>query len=617
MSSDPTKENQDTPKDVVPQETGGTGGTTTGTGGAATQGPAYFFGLLVYVFVGLIIAWQFPTAREFISRWWWAIAAAIVLFAGISFLGSIRGWFAKTTPKGRIGMFVFGVIPIVLFLFGLVVFVPERFQVPVLRVIFLVPVCFLPAIMYYLFMATKKNSVYNEYIMSLDKLGILAPRDNESEKERKNRVQTYQQRFEAVYGSLPTNLAGLVLVPAEEGRIESERRPSGTGPGTIAGIFIGETAVPVVLSTVLIGLGWLITLPPWPGTETKNGTTPQVQQTEQTNKRQSSGLRPATLLASLNSRETLRQLALLQSNEQAQPSQPPAEPKPQESEPQTKDKNGEEDAPRGLSPKWLGAFTPESTPVHFAFLGAYFFCLQMLFRRYVRRDLRASAYVAVALRIILAIIGIWVVVAAADALPKGEIKNAATYEKTLLVLGFVIGVFPRVAWQVIQVTTKRAFGLLVPNLRTELPVNDLDGLTVWHEARLEEEDIENIPNMATADIVDLLLNTRIPSDRIIDWIDQAILYTHLGRREEGSPDLRAILRGHGIRTASSLVEAYNTSDAHKDRELFEKILPAEEGTRSPMRSFVDALGTNPNLVMIQTWRGLSPHTHVKPPTATH
>src|SRR6185369_5809264 len=171
----------------------------------------------------------------------------------------------------------------------------------------------------------------------------------------------------------------------------------------------GETAVPVVLSTVLIGLGWLITLPPWPGAETKKETAPQVQQTEQTNERQSSGLRPATLLASLNSRETLRQMALLQSNEQAQPSQPPSEPKPQESEPQTKDKNGEEDAPRGLSPKWLGAFTPESTPVHFAFLGAYFFCLQMLFRRYVRRDLRASAYVAVALRIILAIIGIWVV----------------------------------------------------------------------------------------------------------------------------------------------------------------------------------------------------------------
>src|SRR6185369_10887506 len=230
----------------------------------------------------------------------------------------------------------------------------------------------------------------------------------------------------------------------------------------------------------------------------------------------------------------LRQMALLQSNEQAQPSQPPSEPKPQESEPQTKDKNGEEDAPRGLSPKWLGAFTPESTPVHFAFLGAYFFCLQMLFRRYVRRDLRASAYVSVALRIILAVIGTWVVVATAAALPTSWLgsRDSAEYSSRLLVLGFVIGVFPRVAWQIIQKITKDTFGFFLSSLKTELPVNELDGLTVWHEARLEEEDIENIPNMATADIVDLMLNTRIPSDRIIDWVDQAILYTHLGPEEK-------------------------------------------------------------------------------------
>jgi hypothetical protein len=54
-------------------------------------------------------------------------------------------------------------------------------------------------------------------------------------------------------------------------------------------------------------------------------------------------------------------------------------------------------------------------------------------------------------------------------------------------------------------------------MMSQLPVSDLDGLTVWHEARLEEEeDIENIPNMANADLVELLLNTRLPSERIID-----------------------------------------------------------------------------------------------------
>ena len=62
-----------------------------------------------------------------------------------------------------------------------------------------------------------------------------------------------------------------------------------------------------------------------------------------------------------------------------------------------------------------------------------------------------------------------------------------------------------------------------------MPLNRLDGLTVWHETRLE--DIENVHNMATADIVDLLVDTRIPADRVIDWIDRAILLTQLGQQD--------------------------------------------------------------------------------------
>jgi hypothetical protein len=144
------------------------------------------------------------------------------------------------------------------------------------------------------------------------------------------------------------------------------------------------------------------------------------------------------------------------------------------------------------------------------------------------------------------------------------------------------------------------------------PISDLDGLTVWHEARLEEEDIENIPNMATADLVDLLINTRFPPDRLIDWVDQAILYTHLGPDvKKDEPGARAILRSHGIRTASSLIEVYERSEKHHTTQALEKILdaPSSEGP-SRLQSLVDAVQTNPNLALIQTWRGLHTHQHV-------
>ena len=145
----------------------------------------------------------------------------------------------------------------------------------------------------------------------------------------------------------------------------------------------------------------------------------------------------------------------------------------------------------------------------------------MLFRRYVRADLRGNAYIAVVMRIFLAVIGVWVISSAG---------RAAGWQGTsqMLLLAFVIGVFPNVAWQVIRGATSKMFKVVLPSLESGMPLNCLDGLTVWHETRLEEEDIENVHNMATADIVDLLVDTRIPAGRIVDWIDQAILLTHLG-----------------------------------------------------------------------------------------
>ncbi len=46
-------------------------------------------------------------------------------------------------------------------------------------------------------------------------------------------------------------------------------------------------------------------------------------------------------------------------------------------------------------------------------------------------------------------------------------------------------------------------------LESKQPLSELDGLTVWHETRFQEEDIENVLNMATVDIVHLMLHTQV------------------------------------------------------------------------------------------------------------
>ncbi len=527
--------------------------------------------VLVYAGALLWIVWK-TAGRQFLEQKWWILAPILMSTLVVFVIPATRRWLARSTAQRRIGVIIFGVIPIVLLSVGAVVLLPEELQAAAIRVIFLVVVCSLPAVMYYLFMATKKYSLLNDFIINLDRLGLRDPRrlppelvpaglSRETEEERKNRVYTYIQKFEAVYGAIPTDLGGLVLDPTNSSQRVMDPRMSKMDSSGFASIFTLDTTVPVVLATILITLGWLIALPP--------------VQSDLTEK--------------------------LPVQQQGQPAEPkPASPLPA---------GGVE----GNLHQWLGAFTPMETPVHFAFIGAYFFALQMLFRRYVRRDLRSSAFIAVSLRVILSVIGTWVVVAAVASNPLHIRAKADPLldPKALLVLGFAIGVFPRVAWQVVQAAAKRFSGatFLLPSLQAQLPLSDLDGLTVWHEARLEEEDVENIPNMATADLVELMINTRFSPERLIDWVDQAILYTHLGPEQAKDEQVtyRETLRRYGIRTASALIESYRRSELAGDREELEAILPAEAGRRSPVRCLIDALLTSPNLKLIQTWRGLRPY----------
>jgi hypothetical protein len=225
----------------------------------------------------------------------------------------------------------------------------------------------------------------------------------------------------------------------------------------------------------------------------------------------------------------------------------------------------------------------------------------MLFRRYVRADLRGSAYVAVVMRIILALIAVWVFQQIAGALPGPDLSKSQ-----MLMVGFAVGVFPVVVWQIIRSLMASIFAFALPSLQAELALDGLDGLTVWHEARLEEEDIENIPNMATADIVSLLVCTRIPADRIVDWIDQAILLTYMGpddsfEKNPNSPRHR--LASHGIRMASALVASARSAVSRGEFDAFAALVTDDAG-RSIMPTLLSSIQTNSNLSLVLRWRGM-------------
>jgi hypothetical protein len=229
----------------------------------------------------------------------------------------------------------------------------------------------------------------------------------------------------------------------------------------------------------------------------------------------------------------------------------------------------------------LSVLTPEKTPANFAFLGAYFFSIEVLWRRYATKDLYAPAFVMVSSRILVSVILISVV----SLIVMEENQTPADY---LCVLGFIIGVFPEVAWELIK---KRVTPIVVPSLKQTLPLSDLDGLTLWEESRLKEEGIENISHMATADIVDLLLDTRFYPNRIIEWIDQAILYMGLSTGENGNT-LKVQLQMHGIRTSSALLKVHNKSVPWKSLGIDENSIDA----------LATSLQTNPNMKLVMHWK---------------
>lgn len=175
----------------------------------------------------------------------------------------------------------------------------------------------------------------------------------------------------------------------------------------------------------------------------------------------------------------------------------------------------------------------------FAFIGAYWFNLQSIVRRYFHNDLSTNAYISGVIRLIVVILLVAVVY---QVWPTGDgLLNA---------VAFTIGVFPNVGLQIVQKAITRVVGPLT-ELRNEFPLTHLDGLNMWYESRLVEEGIEDLQNLATADIVDMLLSTRVPVGRLVDWIDQA----HLFLRVE-QPEQRAQLRRLGIRTATDLQNAF-------------------------------------------------------------
>jgi len=259
-------------------------------------------------------------------------------------------------------------------------------------------------------------------------------------------------------------------------------------------------------------------------------------------------------------------------------------------------------APVGEAPskpeEIMNILMPQPTAFVFGFLGAYFFSLRLIAIRYARGDLKPKAYSHIMTRILIVAILSWVL----DVIFGGQ-------SIVMLVLAFLFGITPDefFTWLKEMIRTKTSLALkeslpesIVPT-PTTLPLTDIEGIDLYDRGRLESEGIVNIEGLAHHELIDLIIETRIPVPRLIDWIDQAILYLHLaGGSERGG---LAKLRNYGIRTASDLLKAWQAADDRKGKELvsFKQLLG---GDQPPYRLEVirDSLLDDEWIEVVQAWR---------------
>lgn len=212
---------------------------------------------------------------------------------------------------------------------------------------------------------------------------------------------------------------------------------------------------------------------------------------------------------------------------------------------------------------------PDPGPAAMAFLGAYFFAVYLVLKAYLRGDLRPKVYNQITARLVTVVIVAYLIGLLIPADDRYVVQS----------LAFVAGVVPNTVLRRLgEVTGGRPLlsSLFGQAFGEDRPLTLIDGVDVYERERLATEGITDIEALAHTDIVANMVNTRIPMERLVDWVDQSVLILHLDDQSE-APDAPWVqLRRHGIRTASAFIAATRSESCEELRTRMQDILKVED-----------------------------------------
>jgi hypothetical protein len=219
-----------------------------------------------------------------------------------------------------------------------------------------------------------------------------------------------------------------------------------------------------------------------------------------------------------------------------------------------------------------------------AFLGAYLWGLQYVYRRYTQNDIVPAVFYALGMRMIMATVVALVLYNAAGALTGTGEGSAGITANLWPAIALVVGMFPQrgLDWlgERVPIIARRND----PTVRLA-PLEMIEGVGTEDRIRLQEVGIDTCYDLAVADFVPLALHTPYGARELVDWILQAKLCVCFGSTVKD-------LREHGIRTIIDLAHLDDDTD-------LEAIAVDTPLTRSALVRARDSVKKDPEIERLQ------------------
>ncbi|MBV9775774.1 MAG: hypothetical protein JO143_01875 [Acetobacteraceae bacterium] len=226
------------------------------------------------------------------------------------------------------------------------------------------------------------------------------------------------------------------------------------------------------------------------------------------------------------------------------------------------------------------------------FVGAYIWSVNYLVLRIANFDLSPLDFLSTSAHVLITVFAAWVLRQVVAAPGPSGLGVAA-----VLLIAFLSGLYPALG---VNVLVDRLPGKdwlkrdikEAPDIKRSFPLDLVDGIDTTVKFRLNGLDIADAQNLATANPVELFVETPYGFAQILDWVAQAQLLTELG--PQGF--LRA--RGAGIRDIVCLLDM---GKSEAGRTLIRPLLGADNEADDTLRVRIDSLTNKLYVCHLTRW----------------